>query len=259
MMMNSFEGPIQMYEEEIFVNKETRLGYEKVLAKIDPLINGMAAKAYIPGHTFDDIKQELLRMAVEGIDSYNHDKSVKLSTFLHIHLRNKLISFIKHHNKISTDASYHDTSDYGKCDCGGVLKPASSEPQYSDVTKCPDCKKEFQNSFRRSREEIVFSSISISSDNSEEQADFESIIANEDGMFQKDGYASKEVDIHAIISLIEKESDSKTAHLLRRTCVDGLPIKEAAAEVGLTGWAASVRIKRLSENEKVRELLKELY
>jgi hypothetical protein len=41
--------------------------------------------------------------------------------------------------------------------------------------------------------------------------------------------------------------------------VDGLPIKEAAAEVGLTGWAASVRIKRLSENEKVRELLKELY
>lgn len=257
--MKNFEGVVQMYEEEILISKEKRTGYDKVLEKIDPLMRSMASSAYIPGFGFDDVKQELLRIAVEGIDSYDHDKSVKLSTFLHTHLRNKFISLIKHHHKIANDATSFDQPDYGKCECGGSMVLIFKNQNTADVSKCSDCGKENQNSYRRSREEIVFSSIMIKSDDSEEQTDFESVVANEDGIFQKDGYAQKEVDINTIISLIEKESDSKTAHILRRTCIDGVSIKDAAAEIGLTGWAASVRVKRLSENEKIRELLKELY
>ena len=103
-MGKHFEGTVKVYDEEIHINTTTKKGYERVLQRIDPLLCKMASKTYMPGYNFDDIKQELIVIAVEGVNAFDPKKNVKLSTFLHIHLRNKLISKIKSVNKLSNDA-----------------------------------------------------------------------------------------------------------------------------------------------------------
>lgn len=255
-----FEGEIQMYEETFFVSSKTKQGYEKILKKIDPLIRSMSSKVYIPGYTFEDIKQEISRIAIEGIDSYDPDKKVRLSTFLHVHLRNKVISLIKHHNKISNDASVAIDLDLGNCDCRGrfVQKKhhEGSEQLISEIVLCNSCEKISQQSFRRSREELVFSSLGAKEVN-DETLDFQSSLSTDDSVFSKDGY-SGDIDIEAVLKKVREEVDPMTAHVLKRTCVDGLSIKDAAAEVGMTGWSASIRIKKLAENEEIKALLKEM-
>lgn len=253
-----FEDNIQMYEETIYVSTITKQGYEKILKKIDPLIRSMSAKVYIPGYTFEDIKQEISRIAIEGIDSFDPSKKVRLSTFLHVHLRNKVISLIKHHNKIANDASVSLDLDLGLCECGGrfIQKKQEDNFIYSEIICCNSCNKITNQSYRRSREELVFSSLG-SKEPSEEQVDFQSTLSTDDSIFSKDGY-SGDIDIDAVLRKIREEIDPNTAHVLKRICVDGLSIKDAAAEVGLTGWTASVRIKKLAEHEEIRSLLKEI-
>lgn len=253
-----FEGNIQMYEETVFVSTKTKQGYDKILKKIDPLIRSMSSKVYIPGYTFDDIKQEISTIAIEGIDSYNPDKKVRLSTFLHVHLRNKVISLIKHHNKISNDASVSLDIDLGLCECGGkiIQKKNDQNVILSDTLSCNSCKKIINQSYRRSREELVFSSLG-SKEPLEDQVDFQSSLSTDDNLFSRDGY-SGDIDIDVVLKKVKEDIDPTTAHLLKRICVDGLSIKDAAAEVNLTGWSASVRIKKLAENNELKKLLKEM-
>jgi len=253
-----YEGNIQMYEETIYVSTITKQGYEKILKKIDPLIRSMSSKVYIPGYAFEDIKQEISRIAIEGIDSYDPSKKVRLSTFLHIHLRNKVISLIKHHNKISNDASFSLDLDLGQCECGGkfVQKKQENNDILLETAICASCGKVTGQSYRRSREEIVFSSIG-STEAADEQTDFQSTLSTDDNFYAKDGY-SGDIDIEAVLKKVREEIDPSTAHVLKRICMDGISIKDAASEVGMTGWTASVRIKKLAENEEIRALLKEV-
>lgn len=253
-----FEGTIQMYEEKIYVSTYTKQGYDKILRKIDPLIKSMSSKVYIPGYHFEDIKQELSRIAIEGIDSFDPGKNVRLSTFLHVHLRNKAISLIKHHNKIANDASVSLELDLGNCDCGGSLIQKKDENNniISDIIFCNSCDKKTAQFYRRSREELLFSTIKTREEADEGQ-DFQSTISNDDNFFAKDGYTGG-VDIEAVLKKVREDIDPKTSHVLKRICIDGLSIKDAAAEVGMTGWSASVRIKKLAENEEIRALLKEI-
>jgi RNA polymerase sigma factor (sigma-70 family) len=251
-----FEGNVQMYGDTFFISTKTKKGYDKVLKKIDPLIRSISSKIYIQGYTFDDIKQEVTILAMEGIDSYNPDKNVRLSTFLHIHIRNKVISMIKHHNKLSNDASLSIDSDFGFCDCGDKVTIDYANIKDNDETACSYCRKKTKNIFRKSREEIVFSSIKNKDDESE-NLDFQSSISESDSLFYRDGYTGN-IDLELILKKVKDDIDPKTAFILKRICVDGASIKDAAKEVGMTGWSASLKIKKLANIDEFRYLIKEI-
>lgn len=121
-MKSEFEGTVRMYDEDVYINTATRQGYDRVLERIDPLLCKWASKTYMPGYTFEDIKQELSIIIIEGVNAFDPSKNVKLSTFLHTHLRNKLVSKIKSVNKLSNDAfSLYEESVKEICDCGGLI------------------------------------------------------------------------------------------------------------------------------------------
>ena len=94
-----------MYDEEYEIDHETCKGYEKILSKIDPLVNKYARKLCLFGLDFDDAKQEVVIILLEGVRNYDHSKNVKLSTFLHLHINNKVISKIKTISKKSRCAT----------------------------------------------------------------------------------------------------------------------------------------------------------
>lgn len=219
---------VDMYGDDYYICKKTRAGYDKVLKKIDPLISSYCKKISIPGYSFEDIKQELSQIAIEGIDSYDVSKKVKLSTFLHIHIKNKFISFAKHHNKLSKNASINSP-------------------------------KMGTNGFRKIKKELVFSSIQLSeSDNQTLSDTVDQHYSEADAIFASDGYASSDMDVTAIFKIIEKFTDEKILDILKKISIYGLSLEEACAENGIKSWVASAKIKKLSEIPEIKEVMKSL-
>jgi len=233
-MKDAYSGYVEMYDEKIYIDMATKKGYARVLERIDPLLCKWSSRTYLPGYTYEDIKQELSIIIVEGINAYDHKKKVKLSTFLHTHLRNKLISKIKSVNKLSNDA----------CSLRGdaMLDGEEEIPKY-----------------RRSREELNFSTMAkVDPSSGEEYCEFQNTISNSDSLYSEDGTVFERIDLELAIEKVAAVVDEKTYTILRRVCLDGCSIKDAASEVGLTGWAASMRLKKLSRHKIIKDMLGDL-
>ncbi len=261
-MSNDFKGTVTMYDEEVYINKLTKEGYTRILERIDPLLCKWASKTYMPGYQFEDIKQELSLIIIEGVNAFDTNKNVKLSTFLHTHLRNKLVSKIKSVNKLSNDAySLHEKVELEICECGGVISEIKTRDFNNNIVSkysCKECKKEFKRSYRKSREELVFSAMPKTNPNSgEEYAEFENTLSNSDGFYSNGGTYYEKIDLEMAISKLSEIIDEKTHTILRMVCLEGHSIKDAANEVGLTGWAASMRLKKLGRYKIINDLLGE--
>ena len=244
--MGEFSGMVKMFDTEVYIDKKNKDGYEKVLHIIDPLICGWASRVYMPGYKFEDIKQELIIITIEGINAYDHSKKVKLSSFLTTHIRNKLISKLKSVNKLSNDASMLRPS--GRpCSC--------SNPEYHK-DGCLKCGMPKTMKYRSSKEEYSFSLMDASLNKmGNEGVLFQSSIANSDSLYDS-GITDYDVsDIEIILKKLEKDLDEKTFQILKKVWIEGFSIKAAAQSVGITGWGASVRLKKLSKNEIIQDLL----
>lgn len=105
-----------MYDEDIYLDISSGLGVEKVLKKIEPLINKWATDIRFGDMPFEDRKQEIYIIALQGISNYDDSKGTKLSSFLHTHIKNKILSKIRSSNKKSNNANIYmsDSSGYVK-------------------------------------------------------------------------------------------------------------------------------------------------
>jgi RNA polymerase sigma factor (sigma-70 family) len=244
--MSDFSGNIKMFNKAIFINKKTGEGYQEVLESIDPLICGWASRVYMPGYTFEDIKQDLIIIAIEGINSYDHNKGVKLSSFLTTHIRNKLISKLKSVNKLSNDASMlRSTADTCSCE---------DSDQVGEV--CNECGLKVGSKYRSSKEEFSFSLMDDSlSKSGDEEVLFQNSISNSDSLYSSSSSDYDISDISIILEKLKEDLDEKTFSVLTKVWVEGYSIKAAAKSVGITGWGASQRIKRLAKNQLIIDLL----
>jgi len=245
--MTSFSGTVKMFGEEVFIDKSSGIGYERVLEVIDPLLCGWASRVYMPGYTFEDIKQELVIITIEGINSYDHSKGVKLSSFLTTHIRNKLISKLKSVNKLSNDASLiRGGEEYCSCKSTNIIHG-----------ECEICGRQEKSKYRSSKEEYSFSLMdSTLNSDSGENILFQNSISNSDALYAPVTSDYDISDIRIILEKLEKELDEKTFSILTKVWIEGYSIKAAAKSVGITGWGASVRLKKLFyESEDIRDLL----
>jgi len=244
-----FRGIVKMFNEEILIDKRTKLGYEKVLSKIDPLLCGWASRVYMPGYDFDDIKQEASIIAIEGIEAFDPEKNVKLSSFLTTHIKNKIISKLKSVNKLSNDASLVTISEK-TCSC--------KSPDFSQNI-CNNCNLTRDSRYRSSREEYSFSSLNNDLlTNSGEYVSFENSISNSDCFYSDDVSGYDEADLSIAINRLRDSIDPMTFDILKMVWLDGHSIKYAAQEVGISGWGASMRLKKLSKNRVIKDLLSDI-
>tara|TARA_A100001011_G_scaffold379364_1_gene445296 strand:+ start:8613 stop:9404 length:792 start_codon:yes stop_codon:yes gene_type:complete len=258
-MNKEFAGNVDVYDENFYVDTRTGEGLDLVLDKIDPLLCKMASKTYIPGYFFDDIKQELAAIAINGIRSYNPKKKVKLSTFLHIHLRNKLISKIRSKNKMSKDAFGLDDLNMYACKCGSTSSPIEESVLLKDGSceikvSCPDCQSVLSKKTRKIREEILFTQIRTSNNEKSDEINFEDMISDEESMYGSGASLYRQVDFIESLNKLSESIDEKTARIVELICLEDYSIKDAASEVGLSGWAASMRLKNLSKNKVIRDM-----
>lgn len=228
-MEKGYRAFVDVYNERYYVDTNTGEGFDKVLAKIDPLLNKFASTLYVPGFKFEDAKSELSIIAIEGIMSFDPHRDVKLSTFLHKHIHNKKISLIKSENKISNDA-------------------------FSLQSK--DEKDEPGPKIRKIREALNFSQFKINNAKDEQTTLFENTIADDnssiDSSIIKNRYDKTEFE-----SSLEKACerlDSKTKKIIELMYFEDYSIKDAADAVGLSGWAASMRLKKLANKSSIKNI-----
>jgi len=258
--MKSYSGVVRMYNEEIYVDTISGEGYGAVLKKIDPLLCKMASRTHMPGFRFEDIKQELVILAIEGIKAFDPEKKVKLSTFLHIHLRNKLVSKIRSINKLSNDAfSLKSKNGNILCDCDGeILK--SNDPNSDILGICDSCGKEHKALFRKSRGEISFSQINPKKNKSgDEYGEFFQDSIDADASIYGDKRTSLQMmEFQRSLRSLTDSIDPKTAKILELICLYDLSLKDAADKVGITGWAASIKLKKLGKKPRTKRLIAEI-
>ena len=256
-MANLFSGNVKVYNEEIFVDSVTGLGIDRVLKKIDPLLFKMAKSIYIQGYAVEDIKQELAVLAIEGIRSFDASKNVKLSTFLHIHLHNKIISKIRSQNKLSNNASssIEDSSLPDACDCGSTIFMVETKGG-EERRECVSCNKLYTKKLKNAKHEIPFSVMDEKVDQNEDgKLLFIDSVPRDNSVFGGNQDSEDEMEISSSIESICQDLDEKTAKIVRLVCLEDYSIKDAADEVGLSSWAANVRLKNLSKNKKIKDML----
>lgn len=256
-MNKYFEGNVKLYNEEFYVNTNTGEGVDRVLRKIDPLLFKMSNSLFITNYSQEDLKQELAIIAIEGIRSYDSTKGVKLSTFLHIHLHNKIISKIRSKNKLSNNAFMlsENHSLPATCECGSSIF-AIKEVGGEEVSReCTSCDKVYKKEIRIAKREVLFTDAEKKIQSGEEPQLFVDTISSEGSIFYSGMTDEMYVEAEASISSICDGLDEKTAKILRMVALEDCSIKDAAEEVGLTSWAANLRLKALSRNKKVRDML----
>jgi hypothetical protein len=203
---------VHVYNEAFDISISTGQGFGDVLKKIQPFINKMARKYfYLTRYKMmDDLEQDIRVIAIQGIRNYNLSKS-KLSTFLQAHIENKLISLVRRFDADKRDAAFISRDELG--------------------TDFP------------SREGSLDRIRSMRSLNNQNTLD--DIMSDRFGL-----YLFKEnIDTSIAVSqLIHKYKDSYIieCYCLGQIFFAGRGIEDAAKEVGLSGWALSMRIKKFA-------------
>lgn len=251
--MNNYEGLVKMYDEEIYISKKTKEGYDKVLKRIDPLLCGWASKAYMPGYSFEDIKQEVSLIAIEGINGYDPDKKVKLSSFLQTHIKYKVISKIKSLNKLSNDASLLKLSDEQSfCSC-----KFPEIDGYDNI--CKTCDFPPKPEYRSSRSEYSFSSLNKDFlTNNGEPMPYDSFISNSDNFYFDGTDDFSKTDLKIIMEKLKESLDEKTFKILKLVWIDGHSKEYAADQIGISGWAVSQKLKKLLKNNIISDILSDI-
>jgi RNA polymerase sigma factor (sigma-70 family) len=223
-----FIGQAEVYDEKISINTKTGQGVDKVIKKINPLLCKMASKTFISGYNFEDLKQELSIMSIEGIKYYDSSKGVKLSTFLHIHLKNKIISKLKTQNIDKKNASW--------CHVGAQ----------TSTSKIP-----------RVKEAVNFGDIKLTqTDDSNDAQQIDGKLKDGNSQILGGGRAISYNDVDFEVSLrkIIEKLDNRTKTIIELMYFQDFSLKDAAEEAGLSDWAASVRLKKLSEKRSFKVL-----
>jgi DNA-directed RNA polymerase specialized sigma24 family protein len=88
-----FAGSVTVKDQKIYIDTSDGTGFPKVFELMKPHMYMLVrfGLSLCSWSTFEDIKQDIYILMLEGIPKYNPDRGASLSTFLHRFVRNRLI------------------------------------------------------------------------------------------------------------------------------------------------------------------------
>lgn len=252
---HGFVGKALIYDQEIFINTFTGEGYDKVIETMTDYINWYSGKIRLAGFDREDIKQLIVVILLDGIRRYNPQLKIKLSTFLYVHIRNRIISRIKEETRQSLNATYNAPSFKFICPCGASFSSNKEEAKH-----CIKCQTPVNSTWTIRAEHCEPISLDgiMSSMNDDESSDKASRVHYNGrnnslidffGKVESVDDVDRELDFSSVLNG-EDEVTRKIAELMYN---EDYSITDAAKEVGLTCWAASLRLKKLKSKKHIRE------
>jgi RNA polymerase sigma factor (sigma-70 family) len=261
---NSFAGTVDVYDEKIYIDTDSGEGYDKVITKLDKLINFLAVKYRFHGFTFEDGRQHVTMHILEGIPKFDPTKGVKLSTFIQMMVARRLINELRNESKGSRNATFLNVRSYSCiCTCGynnNITISADDEIGGN----CDRCHAHLSGAKRI----ISVNPTEISLDEhlrnmkhcAKRTSDtdvFTSEFSDRNDFMQSCNEKSA-VDESVIISHdIQKwlaTEDPLVVKLIELICFHDYSLKAAADEVGISRAWADVKLKQLKDKHIVREI-----
>lgn len=254
-----FAGNALLYDECIYINTFTGEGYELVVNKMRKYIDWYSGKIRLSGFEREDIKQLIVLMLLDGIRRYNPELKIKLSTFLYVHIKNRMISRIKEETRQSLNATYNEPSSKFICPCGtAAVLNKNDALNY----KCISCKIVLDENWlirAEHHEPISLDGIMSAANSDDDSAD--NVSSRIDYSGKKNSFidffgkidTTEDVDHSLDFSNILREEDITTKKIAELMYHDDYSITDAANEVGLTCWAASLRLKKLKNKKHIQE------
>lgn len=252
-----FVGKAYIYDEEVFINTFTGEGYDVVVGKMKNYIDWYSGKIRLAGFEREDIKQLIAMILLDGIRRYNPQLKIKLSTFLYVHIKNRIISRIKEETRQSLNATYNAPLFKFICKCGSSFVANKDDGM---VASCHACKTRVSDSWTIRAEHCEPVSLDgiMSSMNEDESNDKLSRIhynGKQNSLIDFFGKVTgiEDIDRDLDFSSILSEEDEVTRKIAELMYHEDYSITDAAKEVGLTCWAASLRLKKLKSKKHIRE------
>ena len=145
------------------------------------------------------------------------------------------------------------------CNCGhrGSYEEAQApcdDANEEPIFYCAECGATILKKARRIREEILFTQIKTISADKSDDINFEQRISDQESMYGEEEMFDRKVDFLDSLDKLSSSIDEKTAKIIELICLEDYSIKDAASVVGLSGWAASMRLKNLSKNKIIKDM-----
>jgi len=258
-----FVGKAFVYDEEIFINTFTGEGYDLVVNKMKNYIDWYSGNVRLAGFDREDIKQFMFVLLLDGIRRYNPRPSnsytnIKLSTFLYIHIKNRIISRIKEETRQSLNASYNEPTYKFICPCKTFFVSNRSDASKSS---CVSCGKMVDSTWKiraQHHEPISLDALMAPTSEDDNHGDRGSRVhynGKRNNFIDFFGRVSDVEDVDRnldFLNVLDSE-DSTTRKIAELMYNNDYSITDAAKEVGLTCWAASLRLKKLKSKKHIRE------
>lgn len=88
----AFSGTVMMYGKPIFVDTSDGTGFVEILDSMKPFLDSFSRwGGRDPSQDECDMRQDARLAAIEGVMSYRKETGTQLSTFLHTHVRNRMV------------------------------------------------------------------------------------------------------------------------------------------------------------------------
>jgi DNA-directed RNA polymerase sigma subunit (sigma70/sigma32) len=261
---NSFAGTVDVYDEKIYIDTDSGEGYDKVITKLDKLINFLAVKYRFHGFTFEDGRQHVTMHILEGIPKFDPSKGVKLSTFIQMMVSRRLINELRNESKSSRNATFLNVRSYSCiCSCGYNNNITISADD--DIGgHCDRCRAHLSGA----RRVISVNPSEISLDEH-----LKNMRHPDRGIADADVFTSEMSDRNDFMQTCDEKStldenvimsydvqkwlateDPLVVRLIELICIRDYSLKAAADEVGISRAWADVKLKQLKDKHIVKEI-----
>lgn len=235
-----FAGVVSVYDSEIYIDTRDGTGYDKVIEKVAPFTKKLSTKFF--HDSFEDANHDIIVHILEGIHDFDPNRNMKLSTFLEMRVGKRVINSLKSKNKLARNATNLNIVLYKiKCDCGYIYKSNDSN------SVCLMCGRTSKNTKKFM---VGFTEINESSLKQDMHNDSAETINIENLLINRDYESSAKQDVKIILS----NADLKTKKIVDLVCL-GFTTRAIAEEVGLTDTGVKYKLKELSKNKKIKDIL----
>lgn len=246
-----FAGDVLVYDQSIFIDTNNGIGYEDVVNAMNPYIEWQASKIKLNGYDRDDIKQFVIMTILDGIKKYDPTYNTKLSTFLFIYVKNRIISKIQKQTNQSATATYNNVIYKFICKCGAYF---ISNKEEATKKECHKCKTLLDSTWiaRPIRTQVMsldnltdsYGELNIDKNISQSLMKTSSHINDIDSINGK-------IDINTIIEM----EDEITGRIIDLVCNNDYSLTDAAKDIGMSCWATSLRLKNLKHKKYIQEII----
>jgi len=252
-----FSGTVELYNKKIFIDTKTGDGYKELFHSIKKMVEYMASKYQIQGFDIDDNIQYINVCVLESIKNFDPTKNMKLSTFLQMIVKRRMINRLRDDRSDAKNAHMLNINRYKiKCDCGFINSIIIGDENLNKDIECYQCWKQvdFSKKMKLNFQECNTYDYCFIPDDDYSSSSPEYHI-QDINIFGEPNWLTDDVIInHIDISDAIKSSDNYVGDSIKLIYEKDLNVRGVAEHLNISHGMVNFRLKALAKKNKIKEI-----